>query len=128
MISDICYEQIDEDYWYASYLGVKVIMMKSNGYVNETKLCTDGGKQFKHWLACKHSQEVLAYYNVKLNQPTFPTDVTQNLTLLDPSDGILSDGSPNANLILPMMTISGGIVSNVRGTYIHPRIIHYVAI
>ena len=156
MNSDICYEQIDGDYWYATYLGTKIIIMKSNGYINATKLCTDGGKQFKNWLRCLPSQEVLAYYNAKLNQPTFPTDVTQNLTLegglariradlgananstILPTDvtqnltleggftGIPVDLADNAKLILPTMTIRGGD-NALRRTYIHPRIIHYVA-
>src|SRR5436190_13926147 len=102
MNSDICYEQINGDYWYATYLGTKIVILMSNGYINATKLCTDGGKQFKHWLPCKHSQEVLAYYKVKLNQQTFPIDVTQNLTLEGGSAGIPADLADNANsTILP---------------------------
>ena len=39
-------EQINGDYWHAEYLGLRMVAMKSNGYINATKLCSDGKKLF----------------------------------------------------------------------------------
>src|SRR3977135_1273144 len=107
-IGDICYEQIKGDYWYASYLGVKVVMNKSNGYINATKLCADGGKHLFNWLQNKHSKGMLNFYQMKLNQSqsgevSFPN----NLTLEAATHGIPCDGNdwPNVNnAILPSFT------------------------
>jgi CRISPR/Cas system CMR-associated protein Cmr1 (group 7 of RAMP superfamily) len=49
MISDICFQQIQDNFWYGQYGEFKVVMMKDNGWVNATKLCSDGGREFKHW-------------------------------------------------------------------------------
>ena len=81
-IGDICYEQIKGDYWYASYLGVKVVMDKSTGYINATRLCADGGKIYKNWLRNKHNQGMLEYYLMKLNQSQLGEVIfPENLTL-----------------------------------------------
>jgi hypothetical protein len=115
-ISDICYEQIKGDYWYASYLGTKVVMMKSSGYINITKLCTDGGKRFKHWLENKHSKEMLEFYQNIINQSSS-------------SDGIPSD----ENQAIPSnvrIKIVGGKSNedvSIRGTYLHPKLMPHVA-
>src|SRR3977135_1445646 len=105
-IGDICYEQIKSNYWYANYHGFKVVMDKSNGYINATKLCADGGKSFYNWLALKRSKETMNFYMKKLNQ----TETTQkrfpNLTLGDPSPGIQGDGNDWSEMILPSITIA----------------------
>ena len=66
MISDITYEQITGDYWYANYLGFKVIMMKSSGFVNATKLCLSGGKRFDNWTRLQGSKELTKFLDVKI--------------------------------------------------------------
>ena len=70
MIQDICYEKIVDHMWFANYFGLKVIMNYNNGYINITKLCTDGGKQFKEWKELKHSKELLAFYEKRINRTT----------------------------------------------------------
>src|SRR6266853_1037389 len=66
MISDITYEQITGDYWYANYLGFKVIMMKSSGFVNATKLCLSGGKRFDNWTRLQGSKELANFLDMKI--------------------------------------------------------------
>src|SRR6266853_2275950 len=66
MISDITYEQISGDYWYANYLGFKVVMMKSNGFVNATKLCLSGGKRYDKWARLQNSEELVKFFEEKL--------------------------------------------------------------
>lgn len=58
---DVCYEQIKDNFWYGLFGDFKLIIDKTTGYFNATKLCKDGGKQLKHWLENKHSKELIAY-------------------------------------------------------------------
>ena len=103
-IMDICNEQIEGDYWYADYLGTKIIVKKSNGYVNATKLCSDAGKRFGAWLADKHNKEVLKFYQDKITR-----------------------GELDANgVTIPTFTMRKGTNKLIKGTYIHPRIIWWV--
>src|SRR5438552_11236656 len=67
MITDICYEKIVDNFWFANYFGLYVIMNYDNGYINITKLCSDGGKQFKHWKEMKRSKKMLAFYKKWIN-------------------------------------------------------------
>src|SRR3977135_718982 len=99
-IGDICYEQIKSNYWYANYHGFKVVMMKSNGYINATKLCADGGKSFYNWLALKRSKDTMNYYQTILNQsedtqPLFPNPMQMHVKPAAP--GIQGTLSGNAN-------------------------------
>jgi hypothetical protein len=124
-ISDICYEQIKGDFWFASYLGLKVVMMKSNGYINATKLCSDGGKSFFHWVENKHSKEMLNFYQTKLNQ-SFSSDGI-------PSDGIQAlevsaIGIPmSENVCIKIAGGKGSDDVSIRGTYLHPKLIAHLA-
>src|SRR5438477_8820944 len=104
MISDICYEQIKDDFWYASYLGLKVVMMKSNGYINANKLCSDGGKALKHWLDNKHSKEMLEFY-----QDTLSANARIKALANQVNDSA-SDGIPSlANQVNISIKIAGGV-------------------
>src|SRR3977135_2889361 len=131
-IGDICYEQIKGNYWYANYHGFKVVMDKTNGYINATKLCADGGKSLYNWLENKRSQKTLNFYQTILNQPApgIPGDAkisTTNMIPNTPAPGTkmipntpapVIPGDEQASLnILPSITISGGD-SRIRGTYL----------
>ena len=59
MISDICYEQIKDNFWLGQYGDFKVVMMKDCGWVNATKLCKDGGKEFKQWKRLEQSKRLI---------------------------------------------------------------------
>ena len=49
MLSEICFQQIKDNFWYAAYGEFRVVMDRSNGFVNATKLCSSGGKHFYQW-------------------------------------------------------------------------------
>src|SRR5271154_2027020 len=38
---NLCYEEICENYWYAMYGGIRIIVMKNSGHVNISKLYND---------------------------------------------------------------------------------------
>src|SRR5438552_8253888 len=127
MIQDICYERIVDNIWFANYFGLKVIMNYDNGYINITKLCADGGKQFKHWKELKHSKEMMEFYEKRINN----TSTADLLTQLDQSisSAVIPAAEP-ANHIKVLYPYAGGkgdAYDICRGTYIHPLLIPHIA-
>src|SRR3978361_1563549 len=59
---DVCYQQIQENFWIGLFGGFKLIIDRNTGYFNATKLCQDGGKHFKEWIKNKTSKELIALY------------------------------------------------------------------
>jgi hypothetical protein len=55
-IQNIVFDDIDETYCYGKFANFKVIMNKSTGYINATKMCqsiseqTGSKKPFRHWI------------------------------------------------------------------------------
>lgn len=68
-ITNLVYESINEKYSRAKYGEFNVIMDTSNGYINATKLCADGGKKFHHWNENKSNKELIAEF--EKNQTEF---------------------------------------------------------
>src|SRR6266853_3256960 len=66
MISDIAFEQISGDFWHANYLGFKVVMMKSSGYINVSNLCLNGGKHIDKWTRLQGSKELMKFFDGKI--------------------------------------------------------------
>src|SRR5271156_6076913 len=58
MLSQVTFEQIKDNFWYGLYGEFRVIIDKSDGYVNATKLCSSGGKQFYQWSRNEASQQL----------------------------------------------------------------------
>ena len=61
-ITNLAYETINEKYSRAKYGDFDVIMDITNGYINATKLCADGGKQMKAWLRNDCNKELIKYF------------------------------------------------------------------
>src|SRR5271156_2028399 len=59
MLSDVCFEQIKNNYWYGLYGDFHVVLDKTNGYANATKMCRAGGKDYKDWSRLKGTQELI---------------------------------------------------------------------
>ena len=66
-MNDLILENINEEYGSGKYGNFNIIIMKKNGYVNVTKLCKDGGKEFKDWLETQQSQELFKELKTELN-------------------------------------------------------------
>ena len=59
MLSQIIFEQIKDNFYYGAYGEFRVIVDKSNGYVNATKMCKSSDKKFKDWSRLKGSQVLI---------------------------------------------------------------------
>jgi len=99
-IQELICESIDDKFAYAKYGEFKVMMMKDNGYINVTKLCKEGEKEFFHWKSLESSKKFLDSFSKGLNIPK--------------SDLLIIINSGNTNVL-------------TRGTYAHPDLVPHIA-
>ncbi|KAA6376457.1 MAG: hypothetical protein EZS28_028017 [Streblomastix strix] len=95
--------QNNETFKIGSYNGLNILMRKSDGYVNASKLCDQHHKPFRHLLKNQFWHSYL-------------DEETQELE---------SGGIPPHPL---MYEINKGFENKFKGYYIHPHLINYVAI
>ena len=96
-LRNLIHTDINEYYGYAKYLGNEVIIMKQNGYVNISKLCTEHNKKFNDWKRLKRSVELMEFLSASAGIP---------------ADGLVLNPSEKIDL---------------RGSYVHPEIAPDVA-
>jgi hypothetical protein len=98
-LEHIAFEDINETYCYGMYYDFKIIMIKSNGYVNATQMCNyisdvvNIQKRFRNWKATASSIELI--------------------NALSSSAGIPAD-----ELLVELKPCN-----ELRGTYVHPKLI-----
>ncbi|CCU55325.1 N1R/p28-like protein [Adoxophyes honmai entomopoxvirus 'L'] len=106
---DICYEKIKDSFHYGLFGDFKLIIDKNTGYFNATKLCKDGGKEYKHWYENIKSKELVEYYNKKL------------------SVGIPADSNNYKNSIY-YVNLKGNNINNIiTGTYVYKKLLLDIA-
>ena len=98
-ITKLIYEKINKDYSKAKYGEFDVIMDTNTGYINATKLCADGGRNMYKWLENKGNKELIEYF--ENSHPSEFGGMTKILT--------------------------GGQNTDLRGTYVHPKLITHIA-
>src|SRR5271156_4252884 len=126
MLNDIAFKQITANYWHAAYGPFRVVMMKDSGYINATKLCMSGGKEYKNWSRLQSSQELIqSLEQHEALENTHNTFLCSNLTLLDGNAHICSEPSPPCKFIQTMN--SKEVERLMSGTYYHPLLIPHIA-
>ncbi|UMZ08498.1 KilA N family protein [Acanthamoeba polyphaga mimivirus] len=98
-IRSIITNDINDKYANGIMGDIDVIVMKKNGYINATKLCENSGKDFKNWTETKKAKKLIRE--------------------LSSSTGI--------SVELLAITITGGKLTEIRGTYVHPKLIIQIA-
>jgi hypothetical protein len=73
--------------------------MKSNGYINATKMCRDCNKHFKYWNENKQSKNL--FYELSSHVGNSTSELSKS--------------------------VSGGKITKIRGTYVHPKLIIHIA-
>ena len=132
MLSNIAFEQIDGNYWHGAYGEFKVVMMKDNGYINATKMCKSGGKDYKDWSRLKKSQSLIQSLQTYLTQKALSTTIpSSDLSIPSPDLSMqITDMQICRSQISPCISImtnnkvQGGYIS---GTYVHPLLIPHIA-
>jgi hypothetical protein len=61
-LCDICFEHIKDTFYYGLFGDFKLVIDKSTGYFNATKLCEQGGKRFRNWRSLEKSEKMVEYY------------------------------------------------------------------
>jgi len=61
-LNDICYEQIKDNFYYGKFGEFKIVIDKNTGCFNATKLCMDGGKEFRFWSRLDRAKELIAFF------------------------------------------------------------------
>lgn len=59
-LNDIIYEDINNEFAKGKYFDFEVIIMKSNGYINASKLCNNDNKRFTNWKENLNSRYLIA--------------------------------------------------------------------
>ena len=122
MASDIAFEQIQDNYWYGAFDEFRVVMMKDNGFINVTKMCSSGGRDFKDWNRLKGSAQLIAAFEKQWAvENTMPESADSELTLRDRNVQIPTLRSPPCIIIKNFnITPTEQLIS---GTYIHPDLV-----
>ncbi|MFA5704609.1 MAG: KilA-N domain-containing protein [Advenella sp.] len=74
MSETIIFKHINDEFAIGSYLDFEVIIMKSNGYINVTRLCNDisvtikKDKRFRDWSRLQASQELIKAVEEEINR------------------------------------------------------------
>ena len=100
-ITNLAYESINDKYSKAKYGDFDVIMDMSNGYINGTKLCADGGKFLKNWLRNDNNKDLIKTF-----------------------EGMV-ESSAHIRAELLINNMAG--MYELRGTYVHPKLIPHIA-
>ena len=123
MISELVFEQIEGNFWYAAYGPFRVVMMKDTGYINATKMCSSGGKKYSKWSRLNGSNELIQALENKLALEN--THDTSDSTLRDGNDQIWALPSPPCKSV---QTHNDTDVERIKsGTYCHPLLIPHIA-
>jgi hypothetical protein len=67
-LNDVCFERIKDTFYYGMFGEFKLVVDKSTGCFNATKLCADGGKEYRDWMRLAKSQRLIEYYNAKFDR------------------------------------------------------------
>ena len=61
-LSNCIYEHIKDTFYYGLFGDFRLVIDKSTGFFNATKLCDQGGKNLFHWKRLEKSKRMVEYY------------------------------------------------------------------
>ncbi len=62
-LNNICYKQIKGNFYYGIFGEFQLVVDKTTGCFNATKLCNLGNKLFRHWKSLDRTKKLIDYYN-----------------------------------------------------------------
>lgn len=66
-LNDVCYKQIKNNFYYGLFGDFRLVIDKTTGYFNATKMCNDASKRFRDWTRLEKSKKLLSYYSCRDN-------------------------------------------------------------
>lgn len=97
-LTDLIYEDVNDEYGWGKYGSIQVLIRKKDGYINASKMCKDGGKDWFNWGKNETAKKIIE---------EFESDLHMSRSLL-------------------MDTYMGDY--NFRGTYVNPKLVPHIAI
>lgn len=64
-LNNILYQQIKDNFYYATFMDFKIIIDKTTGFVNATNLCNIQGKKYKDWYRKPTTQQLFKSLQTK---------------------------------------------------------------
>jgi hypothetical protein len=61
-LNDICYEHIKNSFYYGKFGYFNLVVDRNTGFFNATKLCVNGGKEFRKWLRLDRAKELILFF------------------------------------------------------------------
>ena len=61
-LNNVCYEQIKDSFYYGLFGDFKLVIDKSTGCFNATKLCIDSNKRYRNWARSERACKLFNYY------------------------------------------------------------------
>jgi hypothetical protein len=90
-----------EKFYEDHYNDIRIIVREKDGYINTTKMCTDNNKRFRDYIKFDEWKEIERFFQ-------------------------LSEGGGNSHRV-PLYELRQGYPAKVTGSYIHPKLVHFVA-
>src|SRR5271156_6604057 len=119
MLSQVTFEQIKDNFWYGLYGEFRVIIDKSDGYVNATKICSSGGKQFYQWTRNEANQRL---------KKALEGDMVLDYTP-DEENALQGTSLQNCREVCKYVQTENKIEEDrlISGTYMHPDLVPSIA-
>ncbi len=71
-LSECIYEHIKDTFYYGLFGDFKLVIDKNTGYFNATKLCAEGGKEYKFWFRLERTKKLVEYYQKSRGENPHP--------------------------------------------------------
>jgi len=126
-LTNIAFKQIRDNYWLGQYGDFTIVLLKDSGWVNATKLCTDGGKRLHDWKRLEHSKALITELQgqIRHEASNFSYSSTQDITLSPCSH---TETHIPASVCKRVVTENISPVDQlIYGTYYHPDLIPSIA-
>ena len=109
-LNQIIFKHIDDKYAYGNYGEFKVIIMKSNTYINATKLCKEYNKEIKNWKENKNNKELINEVEKDIINSAVDKPTAENKSFI-----VVNTSNNNQKNKL------------ISGTYVHQLLIPHIA-
>ncbi|KAA6359542.1 MAG: hypothetical protein EZS28_044930, partial [Streblomastix strix] len=111
--------QNDVQFINASYNGMTILVHQSDGYINATQFCEQYNKRFRNLLQNEQWRQYLIEETNELRCAGIPAGSLK---------AEIEEGRSERNLSHPLMyIIDKGYANDLKGYYVHPNLINYIA-
>ncbi|CCA61373.1 transcriptional regulator [Diadromus pulchellus ascovirus 4a] len=89
-LNNIAFESIDDRFYYGNFGEFRIVVDKSTGYFNATKLCKQGNKNYSHWTRLDKTKNLIKYLELQ-NRPPHLAGGSNTSSIYEVKQGNKSD-------------------------------------